>query len=332
MLAGQPEKAAEQFQRALEIDPSWRDGYAELVWAYGMLGRYDDAREVMAPTGEWEPGAFSHFYEALVLSRVGRYDEARDHLSKLRDTVGEKDEWSLADGEVALRGELLASTVACERGDYSLALERAEGMLELLRGVPRKRGVVNFIVAAHLLAGAAQARSGDPAAARTHLEAQKAFDLDSDELRWWHGALAGEIALAEGDPAAAESAFAEAEPPIKMPLDRYVPGADLFRDGRARALEAQGELARAVETYRSLNTPDIANKWTALFEPRYVLEAGRLLDRMGRTEEAREQYERFLEYWKNADEGLPELEEARTYVSRVDADSRGQAGASARLG
>ena len=56
------------------------------------------------------------------------------------------------------------------------------------------------------------------------------------------------------------------------------------------------------------------SKWTAMLEPRYVLEIARLLDEMGDKEGARTEYERFLELWKDADEGLPELEEARKFV------------------
>lgn len=171
--------------------------------------------------------------------------------------------------------------------------------------------------AVHLLAGVALARSGQLDAARKQLEEQEKLDRSTEERRWWHGALAGEIALAEGDLATAESAFAGAEPTIK-PAGLDDPGATLFRDGRARVKVARGDLAGAIEAYRALNTPGIANKWTALFEPRYVLAVARLLDKMGRHEEARKEYQRFLELWKDADKGLPELAEARASLARRD--------------
>ena len=76
---------------------------------------------------------------------------------------------------------------------------------------------------------------------------------------------------------------------------------------------AQGDLAGAVEIYRNLNTPGIRNPWTAMLEPRYVLEVARLFDEMGDQESAAAEYQRFLELWKNADPELPELEEAERY-------------------
>jgi Flp pilus assembly protein TadD len=89
-----------------------------------------------------------------------------------------------------------------------------------------------------------------------------------------------------------------------------------MHDGPARVKVAQGDLAGAIRIYRKLNTPDITAKYTAMLEPRFVLETARLLDKMGDKEGARAEYERFLELWKNADAGLPELKEARGYVGK----------------
>jgi tetratricopeptide (TPR) repeat protein len=84
-----------------------------------------------------------------------------------------------------------------------------------------------------------------------------------------------------------------------------------FRDGLARVKAARGDLAGAIEIYRRLLTVDISQKWIALLEPRYVLELARLLDRTGDKAGARQQYQRFLDLWKAADPGLPEVREAR---------------------
>ena len=52
-----------------------------------------------------------------------------------------------------------------------------------------------------------------------------------------------------------------------------------------------------------------------MLEPRLVLELARLLDASGDKEAARTEYQRFLALWKDADEGLPELQEARGYLA-----------------
>jgi hypothetical protein len=91
-----------------------------------------------------------------------------------------------------------------------------------------------------------------------------------------------------------------------------------FRDGLARVRAAQGDLKGAIEIYRRLLTPeDIGQKWTAMLEPRFVLELARLLDRTGDRAAARQQYQRFLDLWKRADSGLPELQDARRRLGQL---------------
>jgi len=66
--------------------------------------------------------------------------------------------------------------------------------------------------------------------------------------------------------------------------------------------------------YRRLLTLDISQKWTAILDPRFVLQLGRMMERKGDRAAARHEYERFLDLWKRAHQGLPELEEARRKV------------------
>jgi hypothetical protein len=52
-----------------------------------------------------------------------------------------------------------------------------------------------------------------------------------------------------------------------------------------------------------------------MLDPRFVLAAARLATRAGDPEAARAEYGKFLTLWKDADEGLPELAEARAHTS-----------------
>ncbi len=54
-----------------------------------------------------------------------------------------------------------------------------------------------------------------------------------------------------------------------------------------------------------------------MLEPRHVLRLARLLDQSGDTAAARAEYQRFLDLWKDADDDLPELQEARRYLQRT---------------
>jgi tetratricopeptide (TPR) repeat protein len=88
-----------------------------------------------------------------------------------------------------------------------------------------------------------------------------------------------------------------------------------FRDGAARVLMARGNIDGAIDAYRRLLALDLSQKWTAILEPRLVLQLARLLDKKGDRAAARQEYQRFLDLWKRADSDLPELAEARAALS-----------------
>jgi Flp pilus assembly protein TadD len=90
-----------------------------------------------------------------------------------------------------------------------------------------------------------------------------------------------------------------------------------FRDGPARVQIAGGNLTGAIDIYRRLLTQDISQKWTSILEPRFVLQLARLLERAGDRAGAREQYQRFLDLWHQADAGLPEVTEGRQRLAAL---------------
>ena len=319
LIGGQPEKAAEEYARALEVDPIFFASHGGRAWAFAILGRYDDTIEelaenetVIAESGL--PTTGNQFGWAFVLSRIGRYGEAEE---RLREGIEEANE----EGQKNIRVHLLllAAQVAIEQGDYELALQSVSQAKEgLTEGYLMSQGAV----LAHLLAGVAEVRLGRLDAARAHHEAQQEIHKPNDLFGdWWLYALEAEIALAAGDLEAAERAFVAGLPEHKAWFSNSQGSWSAFannlpfRDARARIREAEGDLAGAIEIYRNLLVPGIDSKWTAALEPRYVLELARLLEKSGNTEAARQEYRRFLDLWKDADPGLPELQEAQSYLA-----------------
>ena len=311
-------------------------GHSGLAWAYGVLGRYEDAYNGVSRFTEvaetetqvirsWRYNYPPHFIEAFILSRLGRFREAEEHLTQaIVGAIEDKD----VERQIAIH--LLEAVLAIEKEDYGAARESVGRTEPLLSGVSEDLGPANLPpqkevlpMLAYLLAGAAEARSGNVDAARRHLDQQiEIHDADNVVANWFHHALRGEIALADGSPGEADSAFAAGQPEAKMWLNMLSPGPGVFannlpfRDGSARVKKAQGDLRGAIKIYGELNTPGMSSKWTAWFEPRYVLKTARLLDQIGDKDSARTEYERFLEYWKDADPDLPELQEAKKYVRR----------------
>jgi serine/threonine protein kinase/tetratricopeptide (TPR) repeat protein len=282
-------------------------------WTFAVLGKYDQAFPDLAS---------SNITTGLALARLGRYREAFETLDKstaqaVRD--GNKSRQAL--------NSLLRSGLELERGDCSNVIPSAEAAGRVLAAGPV--GVVEIglsggpsggALVADLLIGTCNARSGKLDSARVRLEHAKQEYREAFAFhRFWLHSLEGEVALAEKDPARASAAFAAGEPPQKMPFNRTgdeavwtLLGNSVFpRDGVARALVAQGRVEEAIKVYRALLTPGRDSKFTAFFEPRYILALARLLDRSGQKDAANAEYRRFLEYWKKADPALPEIGEAR---------------------
>ncbi len=167
-------------------------------------------------------------------------------------------------------------------------------------------------------------RAGNLGAARRHLQsAKETYDNRNPVENWWYHALAGELALAENDLAAAEAAFSDGEAEFKMWFNNFfiIPStfANNFpsRDWRARIRKQRGDLRSAVNVYRNLITPSLGSEWVSVLEPRFVLELARLLAETGDTEAAKKEYQRFLELWKNADPGLPALRRAKAEYAKL---------------
>ena len=305
LVIGDPDKAVEFYSRALTVDPTFPSRVGR-SWAWATLGRYEEAVADHSPSSN-----------GFILSRAGRYHDAeRETEIGLKEAEAEKS----VTKNVNLY--LLSSVFAIERGNYVRArqgIASAEQRLAQLPGDLRRI----YLVASGLLAGITEARAGQLAGARMHLDGLKSRHRSTAPTEVaWRAVLEAEVALAANQPAQAAAAYSDLASSGKnwfgLGSGPWLLAASLpFRDGLARAKKAQGDLTGAITTYRNLLTPGAQHHWTAAFEPRYVLEMARLLEQSGDKTGAREEYARFLDLWNQADAGLPELAEARRAVARL---------------
>jgi serine/threonine protein kinase/tetratricopeptide (TPR) repeat protein len=301
LYSGDPVAALDRYRAAVKAGHN----RAGVAYSLAVMGRHEEA------LGETtNPG-----FRSALLSRLGRYGEAERELAAVASS-GEKngDLWSV--GAVSL----YRAALALERSDCRAAQSHVTSAEQVLARIP-STFTVSLSIVADLLSGTCHARSGNATAARSRLaRARSTYRPSSTGERWWVGALEGEIALSAGNATAAEKSFAAGEPDTKMWFSRggqagagFLTGFSnnlTLRDGRARAAAAQGHLDDAIAAYRELLTPGPKQKWTAILDPLHVFELARLLDRDGQRDAARLEYQRFLDYWKNADRGLPQIAEA----------------------
>ncbi|NIT51973.1 MAG: tetratricopeptide repeat protein [candidate division Zixibacteria bacterium] len=148
-------------------------------------------------------------------------------------------------------------------------------------------------------------------------------DIDPDyqnELMYHSDLLHAEALLADGAPKKAVQCW-ENVPSLEMPT--IYPWHLLFynvpftKDILARACIQKGDLDRAIAEYERLTTFDPNSKDRRLIYPPYHYKLAKLYEQKDWPEKAMERYEKFLSIWKDADEDLPELIDARARLARL---------------
>ncbi|HEX9724101.1 MAG TPA: winged helix-turn-helix domain-containing protein [Vicinamibacteria bacterium] len=317
LVSGMPERALEEYSRAPSTDDSFSASRFGRAWSSAVMGQYDRALEEIdktlgIPGG---PGPYALMVRSFFLSRVGRYREAQEDIQE-----GIRLSHEQQDDLFESRAHLVSAMLAVEKDEYAQALTHTDAAIALLPGLSG-RARREVLMLASLFAGIAQARSGSLQAATRNLDSLRVlYDRQDPRENWWFHLLRGEIALARGDDDAAEQAFSEGEPELKIGFSSAALFGSIaanlpFRDGMARTKKLNGDLSGAIRAYRKLLMPDITQRWTGVLEPLHVLELARLLAQQGNLVAAQQQYERFLGLWSAADADSPHLAEARRFLS-----------------
>jgi len=300
-VMGLLDKAVDAYRAALKIQPNYTSARLGLAWTWAMMGRYDEA------LAEVPPGQVAR---AQYLSRVGRYREAADELDAVTKA-------QLAGDQLPQPTHIIAALLAIERKAYAKAIAECDAADEFRDRLPA-RWRPSSLLFVTVVRGVAEARNGRIPQAMAQLDIARRTYQPTVPSHNHYRVLEGEIALARGELDRSAEAFAAAEPPTRA--FQFTPGFGNnppFRDGLARVAAARHDWKGAIEIYRRLLTNGPDQKFLANFEPLYVLEIARLFDRIGDKPEALKEYERFLDLWKQADPGLPELDEARRATVRL---------------
>ncbi|MBE0712670.1 MAG: tetratricopeptide repeat protein [Candidatus Aminicenantes bacterium] len=212
----------------------------------------------------------------------------------------------------------ISGFIYCDLGRFEQAREAFLAYFENNKpGSPAKQNAHTAQYA--FILGWADLKQGNLEAARSRLEDIKPLlptlnQKDLNDMTLWYQLLDAEIALAEDSP---EKAVAAAER-LQLMDFRGMSTPDLLfynipflKDVLARAYWKKGELDKAIAEYRKLMIVDPRNRIRYLIHPLYHYRLGRVLGEKGDMTGAAGEYRKFLEYWKDADPGLPEVEDAR---------------------
>jgi tetratricopeptide (TPR) repeat protein len=94
-----------------------------------------------------------------------------------------------------------------------------------------------------------------------------------------------------------------------------------IKDDLGQAYYQAGELAKAITEYEHIIRFDPNSRDRLLIHPKYHYRLAKLYEEKGLKDKAIEQYEKFLDLWKDADEELPEPHDARARLAKLNQGS-----------
>ena len=318
---GRVEEAIAKFKEALSIRPDFHWATMALHYVSALKQDYPEAErlldQLIAGLREGSGGEFfGRLPKEFLWAWRGNMANASaefDIITDIADRLG-NEEMKAAANEIKAwayydRGELELSRKAFEITEAFYAQFHPEYVKTQPIGKSSKSAGSFYHGLLDLKLGRIDSAKSRLAEMRSYLSQSKreeSYDADY---------LSGEILIAEGKSREAISLLERTPPKILISLSwgPYMIAYNLpfLKDTLARAYGKNGEIDEAVAEYERLTSSYPKNGAPFLIHPKYYYRLAELYEKKGMKLKARENFERFLELWKDADPGLPEVEDAR---------------------
>jgi tetratricopeptide (TPR) repeat protein len=345
------ERAVELFKRYATVSPGDANPFDSMGYAYFRMGRLDEAIAKFKEALEVKPDFdFSLFSIQYVYAFKQEYSEAMkwlDHLTLVAKPLGIrlKGHWckgfyyywlgslnkSMSELQIA---EKLSQEIGNEENKAFINYIRGwiyydRGELELSRkyfklwpnvyieNYPSSSPFYKATDSFNL--GLLDLKQGRIDSSKSRLSEMKSLlpkiEIYKDSIAYYSDFLSAEIFLQDGNPDKAIAVLEETSPIESYDIwpsdDAIFYNLPFLKDVLARAYQQKGEIDKAIEEYERLITFDPKSEERYLVHPKYYYRLAKLYETKGLSYKAIEHYEKFLDLWKDADPGIPEVEDAK---------------------
>ncbi len=325
LAMGNYDKAIEKALEALKINPNFLWPHEKIIYIHALKEDYQEAMkwldQFITATPAPGPKADGILLKGFYCFWLGNLDLALNHLDKASmhwEFLGNLEKGALTD--------FLKGWVHYEKREFGRSREYFKSWLDTsISDIPKSRpyweALYNFCL------GFVDLKESQMNSVRSRLEEMKSFlpELYRADREWvltLHKYLKAELLLSASSREEVRSLLKETllkelfmtETPELIYKNLFA----LNRDVLAQAYFQKGEIDKAIAEYQRLLTfnPDRPERY--LIHPKYYYRLAKLYEEQGKTAKAIENYNKFLDLWKDADPGIAEVEDTKNRLANLE--------------